>query len=109
MVFQLEVYYKLDRPLTGFTVQQIGKTAQCYYTHASALRAATEIQPIEFKNQQAVPIRSLAFLLVDERPHPISLSMVSTTLYLGSSNDMRSNTLLENSNHPSQSLNFQYF
>ena len=58
LVFQLELYYKLDRPLTGFTVQQIEKTAQCYYTHASALRAATEIQPIEFKNQQAVPIRS---------------------------------------------------
>ena len=28
LVFQLEVYYKLDRLLTGFTAQQIGTTAR---------------------------------------------------------------------------------
>ena len=45
-------------------------------THASALTAAAEIQPIEFQNQQAVPTISLAFSPVDGRPHPVSESMV---------------------------------
>ena len=40
------------------------------------LTASAEIQPIEFQNQQAVPIRSLAFLLVDWSPHPVSISMI---------------------------------
>ena len=37
--------------------------------HASALTAVAEIQPIEFQNQGAVPIRSLAFSPVDGRPN----------------------------------------
>ena len=40
------------------------------------LAAAAVIGPIEFQNQQALPIRSLTFLPVDGRPHPISGSMV---------------------------------
>ena len=44
--------------------------------HASALTAAAKFQPIEFQNQWAVPIISLAFLPVDGRPHPVSVSMV---------------------------------
>ena len=31
LVFQLEVYYKVDRLLIGLTAQQIGKTARWYY------------------------------------------------------------------------------
>ena len=42
------------------------------FRHASALTAAAKIQPIEFQNQKDVPIRSLAFLSVDGRPHPVS-------------------------------------
>ena len=38
--------------------------------------AASEIGPIEFQNQQTLPIRNLAFLPVDGRPHPVSGSMV---------------------------------
>ena len=30
LVFQLEVYYKVDRLLTGLTAQQIGTTASWY-------------------------------------------------------------------------------
>ena len=30
LVFQLEVYYKVDRLLTGLTAQQIGTTARWY-------------------------------------------------------------------------------
>ena len=45
------------------------------FNHASALTAAAEIQPIEFQNWQAVPIRCLAFLPVHGRPHPVSGSM----------------------------------
>ena len=30
LVFQLEVYYKVDRLLTGLTAQQKGTTAQWY-------------------------------------------------------------------------------
>ena len=30
LVFQLEVYYKLDRVLTGLTAQQIGTTTRWY-------------------------------------------------------------------------------
>ena len=43
---------------------------------ASTLTAAAKIQPIEFQNLQAEPIRSLAILPVDGRPHPVSGSMV---------------------------------
>ena len=39
------------------------------------LAAAAEIGPIEFQNQRALPIRSLAFSQVDGRPHPVSGSM----------------------------------
>ena len=46
------------------------------YMHASALIAAAKIGPIEFQNQQTLPIRNLAFLPVDGRPHPVSGSMV---------------------------------
>ena len=46
------------------------------FTHASALTAAAKIQPIEFQNQQAALIRSLAFLPVDGRPYPVSASMI---------------------------------
>ena len=42
---------------------------------ASTLTAAAKIQPIEFQNLQAEPIRSLAILPVDGRPHPVSGSM----------------------------------
>ena len=37
LVFQLEVYYKVDRLLTGLTAQQIGTTARCYSNKASLL------------------------------------------------------------------------
>ena len=39
------------------------------------LAAAAKIGPIEFQNQQALPIRRLTFLPVDGRPHPVSGSM----------------------------------
>jgi len=39
------------------------------------LAAAAEIGPIEFQNQWALLIRSLAFSPVDGRPHPVSGSM----------------------------------
>ena len=45
--------------------------------HTSALTA--KIQPIEFQNQRAVQIRSLAFLPVDGRPHPVSVSIEKRT------------------------------
>ena len=35
------------------------------YNHASGLTEAAQIRPIEFQNQQAVPILSLIFWLVD--------------------------------------------
>ena len=35
LVFQLEVYYKVDRLLTGLTAQQKGKTAQWYSNKTS--------------------------------------------------------------------------
>ena len=44
--------------------------------HASGLKASAKIWPIEFQNQQAAPIKSLAFWPVDGRPHPVSGSMV---------------------------------
>ena len=44
--------------------------------HASALTAATKIPTIEFQNQQAPTIRSLAFSPVDGRPQPVSGSML---------------------------------
>ena len=34
-VFQLEVYYKADRPLTGLTAQQEGTTARWYSNKTS--------------------------------------------------------------------------
>ena len=37
LVFQLEVYYKVDRPLTGLTAQQKGTTAQWYSNKTSLL------------------------------------------------------------------------
>ena len=36
LVFQLEVYYKVDRLLTGLTAQQKGTTAQ-WYTNKTSL------------------------------------------------------------------------
>ena len=45
------------------------------FMHASALIAAYKIGPIEFKNQRALPIRSLAFSPVDGRQNPVSGSM----------------------------------
>ena len=39
------------------------------------LAAAAEFGQIEFQNQQALPIRNLAFSPVDGRPHPVSGSM----------------------------------
>ena len=39
------------------------------FYHASGLTEASEIQPIEFQNQLAVPIRSLTFWPVDGRPN----------------------------------------
>ena len=35
LVFQLEVYYMVDRPLTGLTAQQKGTTAQWYSNKTS--------------------------------------------------------------------------
>ena len=35
LVFQLEIYYKLDRLLTGITAQQKGTTAQWYSNKTS--------------------------------------------------------------------------
>ena len=46
-----------------------------YIQHASALSSTAKIGPIEFQNQHALPIRSLAFSPVDGRPHPVSGSM----------------------------------
>ena len=40
--------------------------------HDSDLTAVAKIWPIEFQNQQAAPIKSLAFWPVDGRPHPVS-------------------------------------
>ena len=45
-------------------------------TMLAPLAAAAEIGPIEFQNQQALPIRSLAFSPVDGRPHPVSGSRI---------------------------------
>ena len=45
-----------------------------------ALTAAAKTPPIEFLNQQAPPIRSLAFSPVDGRPYPVSGSKVSTAI-----------------------------
>ena len=42
------------------------------------LAAAAKIGPIEFQNQQALPIRSLAFSSVDGRQHPVSGSTPTT-------------------------------
>ena len=53
-----------------------------YNIHASALREAAKIQPIEFQNQEAEAIRSLAFSPVDGRPHPASGSMGMLALAL---------------------------
>ena len=39
------------------------------------LAAVAEIGPIEFQDQQALPIRSLAFSAVVGRPNPVSGSM----------------------------------
>ena len=47
-----------------------------YFSHASAITEAAKIQPIEFQNQRVAQVRSLAFLLVDGIPHPVSLSMI---------------------------------
>ena len=49
------------------------------HTSASGLTAAAKIWPIEFQNQQAVLIRSLAFWPVDGRPYPVSGSMCQTS------------------------------
>ena len=46
----------------------------------SALTAAAKTPPIEFLNQQAPPIRSLAFSPADGRPYPVSGSKVSTAI-----------------------------
>ena len=35
LVFQLEVYYMVDRPLTGLTAQQKGTTARWYSSKTS--------------------------------------------------------------------------
>ena len=51
-------------------------------SNASALTATSEIHPIEFQNQQAVPIRSLAFMLVDERPHPVSVTILNSASFV---------------------------
>ena len=55
--------------------QLIGLKQELHFKHASALTVAAKIQPIEFQNQQAVPIRSLTFLPVG-RPHPVSGSLI---------------------------------
>ena len=47
-----------------------------YIQHASALSSTAKIGPIEFQNQHALPIRSLAFSPVDGGPHPVSGSMI---------------------------------
>ena len=39
LVFQLEVYYKVDRPLTGLTAQQKGTTAQWYSNKTSLAKS----------------------------------------------------------------------
>ena len=41
-----------------------------------------KIQPIEFQNQRAALIRSLAFSPVDGRPHPASGSMGMLALFI---------------------------
>ena len=62
-----------------------------YLGHASALTAAAKIQPIEFQNQRDVTIRSLAFLPVDGRPHPVSVSMI-----LGSFGEVNNMKMVQN-------------
>ena len=59
-------------------VQQSICLGESTSNHARVITAAAKVQPIEFQNQQAVPIRSLAFLQVDGRPHPVSGSMLLT-------------------------------
>ena len=58
-----------------FTWWNVGTNLGVMCKHASALPAAAEIGPIEFQNQWALQIRSLAFSLLDGRPHPVSGSM----------------------------------
>ena len=59
-VFQLEVYNKVDRLLTGITALQKGTTAQWYSNKTSLLRADREL-PITILMQQKY------FLQVDIR------------------------------------------
>ena len=48
LVFQLEVYYKVDRLLTGLTAQQKGTTAR-WYSNKTSLPADDSIMHYESK------------------------------------------------------------
>ena len=52
LVFQLEVYYKVDRLLTGLTAQQKGTTAR-WYSNKTSLH--------NFQNMISHPLRVLLF------------------------------------------------
>ena len=45
MLFQLEVYYKVDRLLTGLTDQQKGTTAR-WYSNKTSLYILNEHKPV---------------------------------------------------------------
>ena len=48
LVFQLEVYYKVDRLLTGLTAQQKGTTAQWYSNKTSLLFMRKKMEMFNF-------------------------------------------------------------
>ena len=45
LVFQLEVYYKVDRLLTGLTAQQKGTTAR-WYSNKTSVAKISSISPV---------------------------------------------------------------
>ena len=46
LVFQLEVYYKVDKLLTGLTAQQKGTTAR-WYSNKTSLWVNQKMKPID--------------------------------------------------------------
>ena len=63
-------------PFTVGKIMDIKKSChECCSNHTNTLTASAYIQPIEFQNQRAIPIRILALKPVDQRPNPVSGSM----------------------------------
>ena len=55
LVFQLEVYYKVDRLLTGLTAQQKGTTARWYSNKTSLLLLIREVISAVKKHPVSIP------------------------------------------------------